>query len=129
VADAFEVTGGAAVVELDLEALDRIGAPAPKFAPLPRFPASRRDLAVVVREDVRGGDVELAVREAAGALAEHVALFDRFSGGDVPPGHASLAVHVVYRAIDRTLTDAEVDAQHAQVLAAVEARFGATLRS
>jgi phenylalanyl-tRNA synthetase beta chain len=129
VAEAFDVAGDAVVVEFDLEALDRIGAPAPKFAQLPRFPASRRDLSVVVREDVRGGDVELAVREAAGALAEHVALFDRFSGGAVPPGHASLALHVVYRATDRTLTDAEVDAQHAQVVAAVEARFGATLRS
>ncbi len=44
-------------------------------------------------------------------------------------GHASLAVRVVYRADDRTLTDAEVDARHAQVVSAVEKRFGATLRS
>jgi phenylalanyl-tRNA synthetase beta chain len=62
-------------------------------------------------------------------MAERVELFDRFVGGNVPPGHASLGLRVVYRAADRTLTDAEVDARHAQVVAAVRTRFGATLRS
>ena len=69
------------------------------------------------------------MREAAGELAEDVQLFDRFVGGAVPAGHASLAFHVVYRAPDRTLTDAEVDARHAQVVAEVDKRFGATLRA
>ena len=56
-------------------------------------------------------------------------LFDRFAGGSVPAGRHSLAFHVVYRAADRTLTDAEVDARHAHVVAEVEKRFGATLRA
>jgi phenylalanyl-tRNA synthetase beta chain len=129
VADAFELTDGAVVVEVDLGALEEVGARPVRFLQLPRFPSSPRDLAVVVRDDVAGGDVELAVREAAGDLAEHVALFDRFAGGSVPHGHASLALHVVYRAPDRTLTDVEVDAAHARVVASVQTRFGATLRS
>jgi phenylalanyl-tRNA synthetase beta chain len=58
-----------------------------------------------------------------------VALFDRFVGGSVPAGHSSLALHVVYRAPDRTLTDPQVDDRHTAVVAAVEKRFGATLRS
>jgi len=128
VTDRFEV-GEAFVVELDLSALAAI-APAPlHFDPLPRFPASTRDLAVVVREDVPAGDVEHAVRHAAGHLADRVTLFDRFTGGNVAAGHASLGLRVVYRAADRTLTDAEVDARHAEVVAAVEGRFGATLRA
>lgn len=129
VADAFELTEGAVVVEVDLGALEEVGARPVRFAQLPRFPASPRDLSVVVRDDVAAGDVELAVREAAGDLAERVALFDRFAGGSVPQGHASLALHVVYRAPDRTLTDAEVDAAHGRVVATVQKRFGATLRS
>jgi phenylalanyl-tRNA synthetase beta chain len=129
VADAFELgERSLVVVELDLEALDGVGARPVRFASLPRFPASTRDLAVVVAGDVPAGGVEHAVREAAGDLAEQVTLFDRFVGGSVPAGHASLALHVVYRAPDRTLTDAEVDARHAQVVASVEKRFGATLR-
>jgi phenylalanyl-tRNA synthetase beta chain len=129
VADAFDLGGGAVVVEVDLLALDAIGQSPRRFAPIPRFPASTRDLALVVRDGVPAGDVESAVRQVAGDLAEEVALFDRFVGGKVPAGHASLALHVVYRAADRTLTDAEVDQRHAQVVADVEKRFGAQLRA
>ena len=129
VADAFDAGPDVAVVEIDLEALANIGARAVRYAPIPRFPAATRDIAVVVKEGVPSGDVGAAVREAAGALAERVEIFDRFSGGPVPAGHVSLAFHVVYRAADRTLTDAEVDAAHAKVVAAVGARFGATLRA
>jgi phenylalanyl-tRNA synthetase beta chain len=129
VADAFDLGEDVAVVEVDLQALDAIGARTPAFSPLPRFPASPRDLSVVVPDGVPGGEVERAVRDAAGELAERVELFDRFVGGTVPAGHASLALHVVYRAPDRTLTDAEVDQRHAQVVAEVQKRFGAQLRA
>jgi phenylalanyl-tRNA synthetase beta chain len=129
VADALEVTGSVVVVELDAFALDAIGVRPSRYAPIPRFPASARDVALVVHDDVAAGDVERAIREAAGALAEEVRIFDRFVGGQVPKDHASLALHVVYRAADRTLTDAEIDAQHAKVVAEVGKRFGATLRA
>jgi phenylalanyl-tRNA synthetase beta chain len=100
-----------------------------RYLPIPRFPASARDIALVVHDDVAAGAVEQAIRDAAGALAEDVRIFDRFVGGQVPKDHASLALHVVYRAADRTLTDVEVDAQHAKVVAEVGKRFGATLRA
>jgi phenylalanyl-tRNA synthetase beta chain len=129
VVDAFDLGQAAVVVELDLLALDSATGRPLRFAPLPRFPSSTRDLAVVVRDGVAAGDVESAVRQVAGDLAEEVALFDRFVGGNVPAGHASLALHVVYRAADRTLTDADVDQRHAQVVAEVEKRFGAQLRA
>lgn len=129
VLDAFDLDDGAVVVQVDLRALDEAGVRPATFSPLPRFPASTRDLAVVVDDRVQAGDVERAVRDVAGDLAEYVALFDRFTGGSVPAGHTSLALHVVYRAADRTLTDAEVDQRHAQVVAEVGKRFGARLRS
>jgi len=128
VAERFELDPGIVVVELDLEALGKLGLVHRRFSPIPRFPASTRDLAVVVSEAVLAGEVLGAVRAAAGALAEEVSLFDRFSDPPVPPKHTSLAFRVVYRADGRTLTDAEVDAQHARVVAEVGARFGATLR-
>jgi phenylalanyl-tRNA synthetase beta chain len=132
VALGLDVGEDAVVVEIDLSSIAKWaigkGRNIAHFSPIPRFPASTRDIALVVREDVPAGEVERAVREAAGALAEDVRIFDRFTGGSVPPDHASLAFHVVYRAPDRTLTDAEVDAQHTKVVAEVGARFGATLR-
>ncbi len=129
VAEAFDVGDGVMTVEVDLAALGGLGARAPQLTPSPRFPATMRDLAVVVRDDVAAGEVKAVVAEAAGPLGVEVSLFDRFAGGSVAAGHASLALRVVYRADDRTLTDAEVDARHATVVSAVETRFGATLRA
>ncbi|MDP9034594.1 MAG: phenylalanine--tRNA ligase subunit beta [Myxococcota bacterium] len=128
VVDAFDLGQAVMVVEVDLAGLAAIGVRSPVFIPLPRFPSSTRDIAVIVPEGVPAGQVERVVREAAGDLAEKAALFDRFVGGPIPPGHASLAMHVVYRAPDRTLTDSEVDERHAGVLAEVQRRFGAQLR-
>jgi phenylalanyl-tRNA synthetase beta chain len=127
---ALEIPGEIVVIELDLAAIERDVGRAPAiYRPIPRLPASARDLAVVVRDDVAAGEVESAVRHAAGPLAEDVRLFDRFTGGAIPADHTSLAFRVVYRAADRTLTDAEVDAQHGKVVTEVKARFGATLRA
>jgi phenylalanyl-tRNA synthetase beta chain len=129
VVDAFGLGENPIVVELDLDAVDAAGAQPITFVPPPRFPASLRDVAVVVRDEIAAGDLERAVREAAGDLAEQVTLFDRFAGTGIPAGHASLALRVVYRAPDRTLTDAEVDARHAQVVAQIERQFGGQLRA
>jgi phenylalanyl-tRNA synthetase beta chain len=128
VTQAFDVGADAVVVEIDLAALESVGPRALQFSPLPRFPASSRDLAVVVPESVTAGEIEDAARGAAGDLAEEVALFDRFVGEAIPKGYASLALHIVYRAPDRTLTDTEVDERHARVVADVEKRFGAKVR-
>jgi phenylalanyl-tRNA synthetase beta chain len=128
VVERFDLGADAVVVEMDLAALDACSRTSTRYAVIPRFPASTRDLALVVHDDIAAGDVEAAVRRAAGALATEVTLFDRFVGGAIPDGHRSLAFRIVYRAEDHTLTDAEVDARHARAVAEVNERFGATLR-
>src|SRR5262249_2266663 len=128
VVDALELNGDVHVLEMEIDRF-ATGAATPAFAPIPKFPASTRDIALIVRDGIPAGEVEAAVRSAAGPLAEAVRLFDRFVGGHVPAAHSSLAFRVVYRSSDRTLTDAEVDAAHANVVATASARFGATLRA
>lgn len=128
VVDALELDGEVLVFEMELE--DFVGgAKPPQFTPIPRFPASTRDIALVVKDGIPAGDVESAIRAAAGPLAEGIRLFDRFVGGQVPAGHSSLAFRVVYRSAERTLTDAEVDAAHANVVETASSKFGATLRA
>lgn len=126
--DALELDGEVLVFEMELDGFTA-GPAEPQFSPIPRFPASARDVALVVKDTVPAGEIEAAVREAAGPLAEAVRLFDRFVGGHVPAGHASLAFRVIYRSPERTLTDAEVDAAHANVVRTATDRFGATLRA
>jgi phenylalanyl-tRNA synthetase beta chain len=129
VTDALDLGTEVFAVELDVEALAKEASTSRTYKAIPRFPGSTRDLAVVVHEDILAGHVEAAVREAAGTLAESIEVFDRFVGGSLPQDHASLALRIVYRRHDRTLTDAEVDTQHASVVEAVTKRFSASLRA
>ena len=128
VIDALDLDGEVLVLEIAIEEF-RAGAVPPKFVDIPRFPASARDIALVVKDGIAAGEVEAGIRAAAGPFVEAVRLFDRFSGGSVPVGHSSLAFRVVYRNPKGTLTDAEVDAAHAAVVKEAESRFGATLRA
>ncbi|MFO0741101.1 MAG: phenylalanine--tRNA ligase subunit beta [Labilithrix sp.] len=128
VVDALDLDGEVLVLEVSIEEF-RAGAVAPRFVEIPRFPASARDIALVVKDGVAAGEVEAGIRAAAGPFVEAVRLFDRFVGGSVPAGHSSLAFRVVYRNPKGTLTDAEVDAAHAAVVKEAESRFGATLRA
>lgn len=128
VGDALELDGEVLVCEMEIDPFVG-GAALPRFSPIPRFPASSRDVALVVKDGIPAGEVEKTVRDAAGPLAEEVRLFDRFVGGQIPAGSSSLAFRVVYRSAEKTLTDAEVDAAHANVVKVVGERFGATLRT
>jgi phenylalanyl-tRNA synthetase beta chain len=98
------------------------------YRPLPRFPAVERDLAVVVDRGVSGGELEAAIRAAAGEWLESVRLFDVYTGDRLGEGKKSVAFALVYRHPERTLTDEEAADAQARVLAALEQSFGAELR-
>ncbi|MCU0662284.1 MAG: phenylalanine--tRNA ligase subunit beta, partial [Myxococcota bacterium] len=95
---------------------------------LPELPGMVRDVALLVDEAVDAGPVVCALVEACGALAESVRLFDVYTGKGIATGKKSLALSVLYRAADRTLTDDEVDKVHAPAVQAVAAQFGALQR-
>ena len=96
--------------------------------PLPKYPAMVRDFALVVKEEIKAGDLEKLIASEAGGLLEGVKLFDVYRGVPVPPQHKSLAFSLTYRAKDRTLTDTEVNGINEKVLAALKDRFNAVLR-
>ena len=104
------------------------GAGVPQARPLPRFPAVTRDLALLVPRELEAGAVRDALREAGGALAEDVQLFDVYEGKGVPEGKKSLAYRIVYRDPDATLTDKRVEKAHAAVKKAATSQLGASLR-
>jgi phenylalanyl-tRNA synthetase beta chain len=104
------------------------GAEAAAYRALPEQPASERDLALLVPRGVAAAEVETAIRGAAGPLLESVGPFDLYEGKGIPEGTRSVAFRLRFRAPDRTLTDAEVDASVAAVLAALEERLGVRRR-
>lgn len=116
------------IFELDFSRLTTLWKREILCRPLPRYPAVTRDVALVVEEDIPASRVEETIRREGGALLEAVTLFDLYRGAPVPPGHRSLAYSLVYRAPDRTLTDAEVDDVHRRVRQGLERELGARLR-
>jgi phenylalanyl-tRNA synthetase beta chain len=82
---------------------------------LPKFPAVVRDVALVVDEGVQHAEGTAALRTGENKFLEWVELFDIFRGGSIPAGKKSMAYSLRFRAPDRTLTDAEVNAAHERI--------------
>ncbi|MDB4989380.1 MAG: Phenylalanyl-tRNA synthetase beta chain [Myxococcaceae bacterium] len=130
VLDALELTGPVIYAELDVADLFalRSGESAPQVRALPRFPASSRDLAIVVEETREAGAVAAVLREAGGPLLEAVELFDLYRGGQLEAGKKSLAFRLTYRDSEGTLTDQRVDDAHGRVVEEAQRSFAASLR-
>jgi phenylalanyl-tRNA synthetase beta chain len=92
-------------------------------------PASERDLAIVVARDTPAAALMGAIRKAGKPLLEQVELVDRYEGQPIATGQCSQAFRLRYRAPQRTLTDAEVEAAHQKVREALRRQFAAELRS
>jgi phenylalanyl-tRNA synthetase beta chain len=130
VIEALELVGPVIYAELDVATLFSVsrGDQAPHVRATPRFPASARDLAIVVDEASEAGAVASVLRAAGGVLVEAVELFDLYRGGQLPAGKKSLAFRLTYRDPEATLTDQRVDEAHARVVAEARERFSADLR-
>ncbi len=131
VVGAAGLTGTVAAFEVDLTTILATfpGASADHafVAPSP-FPLSAIDLAFVVSDEVLAGAVAATIRGALGPVVESVRAFDEFRSDDLGDGQRSLAFAVRLRAPDRTLTDAEVAALRAEVVAEVARAHEGRLR-
>lgn len=99
-----------------------------KYHPLPKFPASTRDLALLCDDSLPVLTMEKAIKAAAGKILEKVELFDVYKGSQIADGKKSVAFNITMRASDRTLTDEEVGGAMNKILKALE-ELGAQIRS
>ena len=118
-----------AVAELDLEKLIAYGfSPRRAIEAPPRFPAVRRDLALVIDREMPVAAVLQTVRHIASDLLEEAEVFDVYQGGSIAPNKKSVALALTYRGKHRTLTDEEVNRVHAALVEEACKRLGALLR-
>ena len=118
-----------AVYELDMSSLIAYGfSPRKTFQPPPKYPAIRRDLALVLDRNFPVDMVVKTIRECGASLLESVEVFDVYEGTAVAAGKKSVALACRYRAKDRTLTDEEVNRIHAVLVEQARTRLGAELR-
>ncbi|MDY7083555.1 MAG: phenylalanine--tRNA ligase subunit beta [Actinomycetota bacterium] len=126
VVSAYELPKRTSVTELDLDALPL--PPVTQAKRISSFPPALIDVALIVNRATSAGSVEAALADGAGELLESVALFDLYESDQLGEGKKSLAYKLTFRAPDRTLTTEETLAARDAAVAAVAARFGATLR-
>ncbi|HFQ13953.1 MAG TPA: phenylalanine--tRNA ligase subunit beta [Gammaproteobacteria bacterium] len=100
----------------------------PAFSPLSRFPAIRRDIAVIVDEAIESRKVRDCILRAASDNLQHVELFDVYVGEGIDSGRKSLALGLTLQDLSRTLTDTEVDSEIRNIVSALGTELGATLR-
>jgi len=112
--------------EIDAEVLT--ATKLPEFHEISRFPAIRRDLALLLADSVPAQAILDAVRVAAGRLLVNLELFDEYRGEGIDSGRKSLALGLTFQDTSRTLNDEEIEAVVGRVVAALQAGFGAQLR-
>ena len=125
----YDLRDAVFLAELDLDELLGRRIAARGFKPLPQYPSVRRDVAMIVPEDVTHDAVLQTVRQTKPANLESVELFDVFRGKHVPAGQKSLAYALIYRHAERTLTDTEVNTAHEKVLIRLKQGLGAIIRA
>ena len=114
--------------EIMLGALQRHADTEIVYTPLPKYPSTARDIALLVDEDMEVGRIEKVIKEFGGKILETVRLFDVYRGQQVEDGKKSVAFSLVYRDKDKTLTDEEVTEVHSKVLDALKDKLNAVLR-
>jgi phenylalanyl-tRNA synthetase beta chain len=119
--------GRTAAFAIDLGKLASRASPLLEYTTFGPFPALRQDLAVTLPDSVPAGEALARVRAAGGELLEQVSVFDVYSGEQVGKGRRSLALALSFRALERTLTDEDVEPLRAGIVAALR-EIGGELR-
>lgn len=116
------------VFELSFKALAEAEVAPISYQMIPRFPSITRDIALVVDQDKKAGDIQAIIAEAGGALLKEIHVFDLYEGDKMEAGKKSIAYSLKYYDPERTLTDEDITKAHDKVLAAVKEKAGAELR-
>ncbi len=128
VANVFKLGTEVYAAELDFDAMLEVSNTEKHFKALPKFPATGRDIAIVVDKTTPVGEITKIFDKQNSEILESYSLFDVYEGAQVPDGKKSVAYNLVFRSSDRTLTDEEVDSLMKNILAELQSTLSAELR-
>ncbi|MBI5555368.1 MAG: phenylalanine--tRNA ligase subunit beta, partial [Elusimicrobia bacterium] len=114
--------------ELNLDKLLALATGKRQYHAIPKLPGIRRDLALLLPQDVSHAAVVKTLRETASPLVKEISLFDVYQGEKVEPGYKSYAYSLLYQAADRTLQDEEVNRLHTDLINLVVPKLNARVR-
>ncbi|MDO9453112.1 MAG: phenylalanine--tRNA ligase subunit beta [Stagnimonas sp.] len=122
----LDLPGAPLLFELDWSRLS--AARVPVAQPVPEFPTSRRDLALVVDESVPAQALIDAAKTAAGPHLAQAFVFDIYRGQGLRDASKSVAMGLIFQDYSRTLTVEEIDMQVTGIVTALSQKLGASLR-
>ena len=109
VAENYGIGTKAYVAKFDLAKMFELADNVKKYKPLPKFPASTRDLSLLADKTLPIIEIEKAIKRVIPNILEEIKLFDVYEGAQVPEGKKSVSYSIILRAADRTLTVEECD--------------------
>ncbi|HJN48062.1 MAG TPA: phenylalanine--tRNA ligase subunit beta [Acidobacteriota bacterium] len=130
-AQTFDIDAEVWVVELNIDKPIGLPHPTTPYRPVSRFPGGSRDVALVLPEGSNYGVVETTVRAAAAEAMLPLAgitLIEIYEGDEIPPGHRGMTLRFTFRAADRTLTAAEIEAGQKKLVDTLSKKLGARQR-
>ncbi len=116
------------LAELDIKAIFAEKPAKVKFVAINKYPSVKYDLALVVKEKVTAEDITSTVKKAAGNLLSSVEIFDVYRGKGIDDGYKSVAISVIYRSSEKTLTEKDITPIHSKVLDSLSRNLDASLR-
>lgn len=122
----LDLAGKTYAFELDISPIS--SAKVPKFEEISKFPANRRDLALLVDKSISADEVADCIKKSGPTFLRELKLFDVYEGERIDSSRKSLAIGLTLQEQSRTLTDEEVDSAIAGILRSLQEKLGATLR-
>jgi len=100
----------------------------PSFKSLSKFPEVRRDLAILVKQEILVEDLVKSIKSATSEIIQEILLFDVYTGTGIEVGLKSVALGLILQGFSATLTDDDVEKEISKIVTVLNDRFGATLR-
>ncbi|MGE4559091.1 MAG: phenylalanine--tRNA ligase subunit beta [Desulfobulbus sp.] len=124
----FDIKQPVYFLEIDLEQLLHLEPTPKQFHSLPKFPSMKRDISLVVPDELPAGELLMAIRRQSQKYLESAEIFDVYRGKPIEAGHKSVALGLTYRSATATLDDQIVDKVHQKIVNSLMADFNARYR-
>lgn len=123
----LSLEGSISVFELEMKGL--VSSELPTFAPFSKFPAIRRDIAILVDKSLYAAELKSSIEQSAGEFLQSVSLFDVYEGKGIPVDKKSVALGLILQHPSRTLIEGEGNDIVKAVVASLQKQFDAILRN
>lgn len=126
IAQKFDINQPLYLFDLNLESI--MFSLLPTYEAISKFPAIRRDIALVVATNVPAGIIQEKILDSGGDLLKNVQIFDVYQGKGIEPGKKSIALSLIFQHVTRTLVDSEINDFMQKLITSLHKEFNATLR-